>query len=182
MTTMAEQWRPIPGYGGMYELSNLGEVRSWRANGGKHKPGERAAKPRILTPVLWRKKTGQWVLEISFWNEDKKKKDIPVNLRLLMRDIWMDGPQPGKVVEVIDGDPTNVSLYNLRYSTKAEVNKRKDTSIRKPVAKCNAKHEVVEFYRSAQEAGDKNFLTASGIRHRIRRQTVRDGYYFRFDT
>lgn len=25
----AEQWRPIPGFGGWYELSRHGEIRSW---------------------------------------------------------------------------------------------------------------------------------------------------------
>lgn len=174
---MAEQWKPIPGFDGLYEISNLGEIRSWRAIGGIHKAGERATEPRILTPTLRKRKNGRWVLEISLW--DGEKKSYPINLRWLMRDLWMDGPKPGMVVTVIDGDPSNVSIYNLRYTTKAEVNKTKSTSLRKPVAKCKGK-DVVTFYRSVNEAARKNFITVSGLRNRIKRKTVVDGYYFKF--
>lgn len=175
---MAEQWRPIPGFGGLYELSNLGEVRSWRVLGGKHKKGERASEPRILAPTLRRRSSGQQILEISLW--DGEKSSYPMNIRNLVRDIWMDGPQPGKVLALANGDPTNCSVYNLKYITRAEVNRTKDTSLRKPVVKCEGK-EVVDVYRSVVDAAKKNHLTVSGLRNRIRRKTVVDGFYFRFE-
>lgn len=45
----AEQWRPIPGFGGWYELSRHGEIRSWYTTG----PGkQRREKPLILRPFM----------------------------------------------------------------------------------------------------------------------------------
>lgn len=170
-----EQWRPIPGYGGMYELSKHGEIRSWRINGAGHDVTERALEPRILAPTLRKIKNRGRVLEISLWNGEGK--GPPLNVKNLVRDIWMAGPQPGKVLQLIDGDPANVSVYNMRYVTRAEINKAKDTSLRRPVAKCQ-RRTVVEFYRSVQEAAKRNHLSVSGMRNRIRRKTVVDGVWF----
>ncbi len=52
MTAMAEIWRPVPGFEGLYEVSNLGHVRSLarivtRADGKR-----RTFRPRQLKPVL----------------------------------------------------------------------------------------------------------------------------------
>lgn len=175
---MTERWRPIPGFDGLYEISTLGEVRSWRITGGIHKSGERAEKPKILAPTLRRRKRGNEVLEISLWNG--KTKGFPLNIKNLMRDIWMNGPIPGKIVKLKDGNPANCALHNLFYTTLSEMNKKKDTSLRRPVAKCNKNHEVLTYYRSLNEAAKKNFLTVSGMRNRITRGTVVDGFYFKY--
>ena len=177
---MAERWRPIPGFGGMYELSNYGEVRSWRQSGGVHDPTVRAEKPRIMSPFL-RYRTGKMNdLQTPLW--DGKQKTRPVSIKSLMRDIWMDGPKPGMYVKLIDGDPTNCALHNLKYVSIAEGSKNRNLSHRKPVAKYNTRHEVVCFYSSAVDAAKKNYLTPSGVRNRIRRGTVMDGVYFKYAT
>lgn len=170
-----EQWRSIPGYGGMYELSKHGEVRSWRINGANHKPTERATEPRILSPVLRKQKGHGMILEISLWNGERKSP--PLKIKNLVRDIWMGGPKPGFLVQLVDGDPAHCSVYNMRYVTQAEINKTKGTSLRRPVAKCQGR-TVVEFYCSVQEAAKRNHLSVSGMRNRIRRKTVVDGVWF----
>lgn len=171
-----EQWRPIPGYGGMYELSKHGEIRSWKIKGRWHGSNERAPEPHILKPALRKRKNRGYVLEISLWNGVRRT--APLNVKNLVRDIWMAGPQPGKVVKLIDGDPTNVSVYNMRYVTKAEINKTKDTSLRRPVAKYDRYHTVLEFYRSVRDAAFRNHLSVPGMHSRIRRKTVVDGVWF----
>lgn len=175
---MAERWRPIPGFDGLYEISTLAEVRSWRIVGGVHKAGERSESPKILSPTLRKRKNRNPVLEISLWNGEAKSS--PLDIKMLMRDIWMEGPKPGKIVKLIDGDPSNCALHNLRYTTLGEMNKKKGNSLRKPIAKYNEHHEVITFYRSIYDAAKKNFLTESGMRNRIRRGTVVDGYYFTY--
>lgn len=177
---MAEEWRPIPGFGGMYEISNFAEVRSWRISGGIHDPTVRAEKPRILSPFLRRRKGKMDELQIPLW--DGKQKTRPIAVKNLMRDVWMDGPIPGMFVNLIDRDPTNCSLHNLKYESLAEGRKNRHLAHRKPVAKYNAHHEVVCFYSSAVEAAKKNYLTPAGVRNRIRRGTVIDGVYFKFAT
>lgn len=32
--SVTEEWRPVPGYDGWYEVSSIGRVRSWRKRGG----------------------------------------------------------------------------------------------------------------------------------------------------
>lgn len=117
------------------------------------------------------------VLEISLW--DGNQKNHPLNVKRLVRDIWMDGPKPGKVVQFIDGDPAHCSVHNMRYTTRAEVNKTKSTSLRRPVAKCRG-CEILELYSSVQEAAKKNYLSSSGLRNRLRRKSVVDGVYFEY--
>lgn len=176
---MAERWRPIPGYGGMYEISNFGEIRSWRINGGKHKSTDRADQPHILKPFYRIRKSKKNDLQIPLW--DGKQKTKPVSVKNLMRDVWMQGEIPGKYVAFKDGDPKNCALHNLRYADLREQYKGRILSQRKPVLKCTADHEVICIYKSAVEAAKKEFLSPSGIRNRIRRKAVIDGVYFKHD-
>ena len=92
----AEQWRPIPGFGGWYELSRHGEIRSWYTTG----PGkQRREKPLILRPFMnWNRRTPE--LQITLMRRT-------YSLKILMRDVWMDGPKPGMLVVFIDGDKSN---------------------------------------------------------------------------
>lgn len=115
------------------------------------------------------------ILEISLW--DGERKSPPLNIKNMVRDIWMGGPKPGFQVQLIDGDPAHCSIYNMRYATQAEINKAKDTSLRRPVAKYRG-GTVLEFYRSVREAAAKNYLSLPGMHNRIRRRTVVDGVRF----
>lgn len=56
MTRMNEEWRPIPGYEGLYSASTLGRIRSDRADSGRTWPG------RVLHPAPNRKGYLQLVL------------------------------------------------------------------------------------------------------------------------
>lgn len=91
---MAEQWKPIPGFCGLYEISNLGEVRSWRIHGGRHLPGERALEPHILKPTLRKRRSGQKILEISLW--DGEKNSFPMNVKKSCARHLVGRPSPGK--------------------------------------------------------------------------------------
>lgn len=43
----SDEWRPVEGFGGMYEVSDMGDVRSWRWRGCR-----RAEAPHLLTPFI----------------------------------------------------------------------------------------------------------------------------------
>lgn len=176
---MAEIWRPIPGYEGMYEISNFGEVRSWRQIGGNHKPGRRADKPHTVSPFYRIRKGKKNSLDVALFANGQKGRPIPV--KNLMRDVWMRGEIPGKYVTFIDGDSKNCALHNLRYANQEEAFKCRTLAHRKPVLKCSADGEVLCIYKSAVDAAKKEFLTASGIRNRIKRGAVIDGVYFKHD-
>lgn len=175
---MSEQWRPIPGTDGLYEISRHAEIRSWRMPGGKHATGARAKEPRILTPVIQRKKDGHRFLTISLWIAEGRR--VTFIVKYLMRDIWMQGPKEGMVVRIIDSNPENCSLHNLEYVPQAKGNRKYEDSQRRPVAKRSINHEIVAYYKSVREAAEKNYITQSAMSKRIKRKIVADGFYFEF--
>lgn len=162
----AEQWRPIPGFGGWYELSRHGEIRSWYTTG----PGkQRREKPLILRPFMnWNRRTPE--LQITLIRRT-------YSLKILMRDVWMDGPKPGMLVVFIDGDKSNCALHNLRYKSAHEI--RTDPQNRCPIAKCHPWGTVIKYYRSIAEAAEKNHISRSGMQKRVNNETLADGVIFR---
>lgn len=105
-----------------------------------------------------------------------------VRVKDLMRDVWMQGAKPGKVVGLKNGDWMDCSLQNLYYTDKAEVNRRRTQSNRKVVvARDVCTGEVLDVYSSVRLAAKKNFVTASGMGNRINRKTVVDGVIFEFE-
>ena len=178
---MAEYWRPIPGFNGWYEISTHAEIRSWRKVGGfgEHRGG-RAERPQLLVASLMSKPKRTPKLCISLWDEKTQKKTSPLPVKDLMRDTWMGGKIPGTVIVIKNKDPKNCALHNLERVSDAESRKRKDTRLRRPVAKVREDGEVVMWYRSLREAAKKNYLTRQGLDGRIRRKTIVDGCYFTY--
>lgn len=168
---MVEQWREIEGTNGLYEISNFGNVRSWRD--GK---GGRAKTPRMMKPR--ERGTGR----------GRERRELVVSLvghrvlyiRHLMRDTWMEGQKPGYVVVHKDGDIHNVALSNLMYTTRKELC-AKHKNRRKPVAKLNRNREPVEWYTSCKEAADKNFVSPSCMSYWIKTKKVYKGFRFAYD-
>lgn len=177
---MAEYWRPIPGFDGWYEISNHAEIRSWKIiGGGKDSKGRRSPEPRPLSlRVRYQKDRRKPTLAITLMNGEGKRMSISV--KKSMRDIWMQGVKPGCEVQFVDGDTLNCALHNLRYVPIREGRSSREAPQRKPVAKYNSRHEVVEYYRSVGECDRKNYLAKGGTRHRIRSHTVVDGCYFKY--
>lgn len=102
---LAEAWRPIPSFPG-YEVSQSGEVRSWR-----HKNGRRK-QPYILKPSP--KSNGY--LAVSLRDKHGAIKNCTVHRLVARAFLRGDGP----MVLHRDGDKTNNSVFNLRYGTAAD--------------------------------------------------------------
>ena len=107
-----EEWRPIPGYEGAYEASNLGNIRSLDrviccSNG----------RNRFFPGVLLKgtpDKDGY--LKVSLYRE--KKLSSGAVHRLVMSS-FVGPPPPGMEVCHSDGNNQNNRLSNLRYDTKS---------------------------------------------------------------
>lgn len=171
---MTETWRTIPGYGGWYEMNAFGDVRSWYVPGTREKERDRV--PHLLTPYLYHRPKKGATYTVSLTTTDGKS--VRAAVRTLMRDTWMKGPIPGMIVKSRNEDPTDCSINNLFYATRAEANRRSPRN-RQPVAKVSAAGEVAALYPSIAEAARKNHLSHGGIAHRITRKTVVDGFCFR---
>lgn len=114
---MAERWRPVVGWEGWYEVSNLGQVRRAVNPIGK---GRQTA-GRILK--LWpgrRGRTGKhghsWRVYLGKLGQRAK----PFSVHHLVAEAFI-GPRPaGKQINHKDGDPQNNRAENLEWVTASE--------------------------------------------------------------
>lgn len=93
----ADSWRPIRGYGAMYEISDMGDVRSWRWRGAR-----RASSPHLLQPFVRKQGRNGRALFVKLTDADGKSIDAKV--LSLMVDTWMGGKRPGQVPYHKSGD------------------------------------------------------------------------------
>lgn len=111
---MSEQWNPIPGYEGRYEVSNFGRVRTVARvipyiDGRLRRVPQRIRKTSLDT-------RGYVALTLTDATGDARSRAVHV----LVAAAWL-GPRPeGMEVCHNDGDKTNPRLDNLRYDTRSE--------------------------------------------------------------
>lgn len=97
--TPDEEWRPVVGYEGLYEVSDRGQVRSL----------PRRLRGRILRPGL---SAGYPSVNLSVNGVGRV-----VKVHILLAEAFL-GPRPdGSVTCHADGDRSNNVLSNLRYDT-----------------------------------------------------------------
>lgn len=103
-----EEWRAVPGYEGLYEVSSLGRVRSLD----RYVPwGTKRAfwRGRLLKPTV----SGTGYLYIGLAGRTD-------TVHRLVAAAFLGPCPPGKQVAHADGDRTNPRLSNLRYATQRE--------------------------------------------------------------
>lgn len=111
-----EQWTPVPGYQGWYEVSDHGRARKIRRSSRGHSNNFSSPLPFMLTPLRYRK--GYY--KIHFATCDGTK---PIRRSFLHRVVWeaFRGPIPsGMTINHIDGNPANNRLDNLELATPQE--------------------------------------------------------------
>lgn len=111
-TTDAELWRPIPGYEGYYEASNLGRIRSvdlWMSN--SHRT--RSLRGRVLTPTLDRNR-----LKVSISVEGKRRYVLASRLIGMA---WLGVPPDGHRIAHISEDQTDNRIENLTIMSVREI-------------------------------------------------------------
>ena len=170
-------WRDIPGYDGTYQISRMGEVRSWRTRNGKP-----ANEPRIVAQYNHGKSNHLFVKLPPVTGTERREVDVTS----LMRDIWMRGAIPGLCVWHKNGNVRDNCLHNLAYITRSELGKKTGAkSTRRPVAKIDKDGNAVEFYPSARKAAQKNFMSYQAVMDRcnrkIKKEFALDGYSYRWD-
>lgn len=105
----AEVWRPVPDFPG-YEVSNLGNVRSYYSRNGR---GALKAEPRLLEPCL----------NTTGYPHVGLRRDGRRNTRTVHRLVMLAfvGPRPeGMEVRHLNGDKLDSRLVNLAYGTSRE--------------------------------------------------------------
>jgi hypothetical protein len=137
-----EQWLPVVGFEGSYEVSDLGRIRSVdrvidAAHGAWRQPGlvvmgKRRLKGKIIRPG--RAASGHL-----------NNTQIGKGVHVIVAEAFI-GPRPaGMETRHIDGDPSNNRLENLEYGTRsenAEDSKRHGTHFHAGVTHCKRGHEL----------------------------------------
>lgn len=108
---MEEIWKTVPGYEGLYEVSNFGGVRSLPRMG----YAKNGARTRPLTGGLLKQSNGTFGRKQIRLCKEKKAKNARVHQLVMLTFV---GPCPqGMEVCHNDGDASNNRLDNLRYDT-----------------------------------------------------------------
>ncbi len=106
-----EVWIPACGWIGLYEVSNLGRVRSV-ARAARTSLGIRSYGGGLLTPI--QRKNGYLVVNLT--SASRRKQELVH--RLVIRSFSGDG-EPDQEVCHCDGDRKNNAISNLRWDTRS---------------------------------------------------------------
>jgi hypothetical protein len=104
---LIEIWKNIPNYEGLYQISNLGNVKSFPRH------GTRTKEERILKQSL---DTSGYPQVCLTKNSNKKTWLI----HILLGKLFIDNPHNKPEINHKDGIKTNYSLDNLEWNTKKE--------------------------------------------------------------
>ena len=113
---MTEIWKQVPGYTGLYEVSNFGRVRTVE---GKKTYSVRHGVRRWKSRVLREKNPKGRDVRVSLW-KDKKAKSFLVHRLVAMA--FLPNPENKATVNHKDGTPRNNHVTNLEWATYKENN------------------------------------------------------------
>lgn len=170
---MNEEWRDIKGYEGLYQVSNLGRVKSLRYKRGKQE--------KVLDGWI----TKERYRMVSFY-KDNKRKDYLVHR--LVAEAFIPNPDNKPFIDHIDTNRTNNKIDNLRWATQKEncnndISKKKyiDSSKRlyisgksnkiigakgkdnprsKKIIQLTLNNEPIKIWDSVREVGRHGFLSS----------------------
>lgn len=131
---MQEIWRPIPNYEGLYEVSNLGRIKSLRTN--------KLMKPHIINRGYY---------DVCLSKNGVAKHYL---VHRLVCEAFCEKPEGKDVVDHINGRKTDNRSQNLRWTSQKE-NVRRGNRVR-PVVRGDGK-----YYETLQSVTEDGFNAPS---------------------
>ena len=113
MNNIEEEWRDIEGYVGIYQVSNLGRVKSLDRMRTTKTGRKSFIKGRVITP----EKSKDGYVSIKLNNNGMSKKKI---LHRIVAKAFIPNPENKPYVNHIDYDRTNAKASNLEWCTPKE--------------------------------------------------------------
>lgn len=102
-----EHWLPVPGYEGLYEVSDRGRVRSLPRLTASGRLGGRVLRPRIVDGYLR--------VNLSKDGVAQSRK-----IHQLVAEAFLGPCPPGLEIRHLDGNSKNNAIWNLAYDTRSE--------------------------------------------------------------
>ncbi len=176
---MTELWKDIQGYVGLYQISNLGRVKSLERykdnNGSKQFCAERVLKQNYI---------GQY-LKVVLQKNSKQKMFL---IHRLVAEAFIPNPTNKPEVNHKDGVKTNNNVNNLEWST-YKYNSNYGTGLqragekhKKPVLQFDLQGNFVKKYKSITEASIENNIFISNISDVcLNKQKSAKGYVWKFE-
>lgn len=180
MINPTENWKPVIGYEGLYEISNKGLIRSIdrviQRNGASHR-----IKGRILS--IYTDNLGYQRITLS-----KEGKLHTMCIHKLVAEAFIPNPENKPCIDHIDTNPSNNCVDNLRWCTHSEnmnnsvtLQHLKECRITKPVLQYDLKDNFIAEYISGREAARQvNIQQASLVRCLQGTQKTAGGYKWRY--
>lgn len=174
-----EIWKPIMGYEGYYEVSNLGRIKSLSRvvqskHGGTYPVGGRIM---VGTPT-------NLYLCITLCRSGEQKR---VGIHRLVAQAFIPNPENKRTVNHKDFDKSNNHVDNLEWATYQENLghfyatewSKNGPNDRKPVTQLTPNREVIAIFRSITDAARVNWLNedCGGLCDCINRKAYKDGTY-----
>ena len=176
---ISEVWRDVLGYEGLYQVSNLGRVKSL-----SRKAGYVFLREKIMKPTLG--KNGYFSVILSFNMKTKR-----VYIHRLVAEAFVPNPNGYSYVNHKDECKTNnvswnlewcTHNYNLNYGThNKRLSESKKDKHTKPILQLTTDGSVVKEWDSIKEAAKQNGLrpcNISAVLHGY--QTTCGGFKWRF--
>ena len=115
-----EKWRDIPGYEGLYQASDLGQIRTCEGKiTSNARYAKRVWKQRTLKQKLNKNKKGRIDARVHLWKDGKERTWLVSRLVALT---WCDGYAEGLTVNHKNGNPLDNAATNLEWiSRKANI-------------------------------------------------------------
>ena len=144
-----EEWYDIPGYEGKYQINFYGRIRRIL----KHN------KFKLLSGYI---KSSNGRLAVKLNGKEK-------TVMSLMKDTFIGEIPKGYVLYHKNGILTDPILSNIGIATRSELGKITGTwnECSFAIVKINSDGEIVDFYKSAREAGRKNYMAYQTILDRV---------------
>lgn len=117
--------------------------------------------------------SGRTRATVQLIGTDGQRKNVA--LVNLMADAFMGGRRKGHCIIHRNGLKLDCKLGNLKFVTKSDCAKLSAKCRRRAVARIDRDGNVVEVYRSLEEAADRTFISRSSIGARCRKE-VKDPY------
>lgn len=122
-----EVWRDIEGYEGLYQVSNLGRVKSLKLKG---------VDRELILSLKARNKSPKYLMVCLYKNKQRKH----CLVHRLVAQTFIPNPQNKECVDHVDTDPSNNRVDNLRWCTIKENSNNNLTRKHKSESKKGRKH------------------------------------------